>query len=129
MSVHEGRARCGAEDADGDGDEHEAGGGSGVVFPALVDDGVGDEEHVQEAVEDGHVEAQEEDDEFAEEELEGADEEDAQAFGERPEVEVLFGDEVFVLLAQLFGSFGEDGGRVGFGHGEGYEDVSGAGED
>ena len=97
--VHQRCAGGGAEDADRDGDEHEAGGGGGVVFPALVDDGVGDEEYVEEAVEDGHVEAEEEDDEFAEEELEGADEEDAEAFGEGPEVEVLFGDEVYVLFA------------------------------
>lgn len=41
----------------------------------------------------------------------------------------MLGHEVGVLSAKLFGTLGEDGGGVGFGHGEGYEDVGGAGED
>ena len=32
-------------------------------------------------------------------------------------------------LRSFLARAGEDGGRVGLGHGEGYEDVGGAGED
>lgn len=54
--VYEGSAGCGSEDANCDGDEHWASCGRGVVLAALVNNGVGDEEHVEEIIEDGHVE-------------------------------------------------------------------------
>lgn len=129
--VDHGGAGGGHEDADGDRDEHEAGGGGGPALAALVDDGVGDEEHVEEAVEDGHVEGDEEDDELAEEELEGADEEDAEAGGEGAAVEFLLGDvgRVTGLLAESGGAAGEDRGRVGLRDGECDEDPDDEGED
>jgi len=53
--VDERSACCGAENPEGDRDEHEAGDAGRVALSALVDDGEGDEEHVEEAVKNGHV--------------------------------------------------------------------------
>lgn len=97
----------------------------------MVDDGEGDEEHVEESVEDTHVEGDEEDDEFAKEKLKGTDEEDAEAFAEGSKVEILFCD-VFLfasLFAHFLGATSENGGSVGFGDGEGDEDPDDESED
>jgi len=117
-------ATCGCDDADGERDEHEACDTCRVAFAFLEDDGKGDEEHVEEAVEDGHVEGEEQDDGFEEEELEGADEEDGHAFAEGAEIEILLGDVLFGsgLCAHFLGTGSEDGGSICFGDGEGYQD-------
>ena len=119
------------DDADGDGDEHEARDAGAVALADLKDDGVGDEEHVQEAVQDRHVQADEEDDELGEEQLEGADQEDADALGEGPGVELGLGDVAVVagLLPQLRGAASEDRRGVGLGDGEGDQDPDNKGED
>lgn len=116
-------AACGCDDADGERYEHQACDACRVAFALLEDDGEGDEEHVEETVEDGHVEREEEDDGFEEEELEGPNKENGHAFAEGAEVQILLGD---VLLASCFfahflRSGGEDGWRVCFGNGEGYQ--------
>lgn len=57
--------------------EHQTGGGGAVAFALLVNDRVGDKEHVQQTVKDGHVQGDEQDDWLEEEQLEGAHEEDS----------------------------------------------------
>ena len=52
-------AASGRDDADGEGNEHQACDACRVAFALLEDDGEGDEEHVEETVEDGHVEGEE----------------------------------------------------------------------
>ena len=47
MFIDKRRAGCGAQNAESDWDEHKAGDTWGVAFSALVDDRVGDEEHVE----------------------------------------------------------------------------------
>lgn len=110
VRVDEG-GECGAQgDTEGDGDEHEACDAGAVVFSFLVDDGeairiakyvigdekrmgyVRDEEHVEEAVEDRHVQRDQEDDEFGEEKLERPEEVDLELFGERFPADLLLGD-------------------------------------
>ena len=117
-------AACGRDDADGERDEHQACDTCRVAFAFLEDDRKGDEKHVEEAVEDGHVEGEEEDDGFEEEELEGADEEDGHAFAERAEVEILLRDVFFrsSFCAHFLGSGSEDRWRVCFGDCEGNQD-------
>lgn len=129
--VDEGRADGGEDDSYGDRDEHEARLAGRVALALLVDDGEGDEEHVEEAVENAHVEGDEEDDELAEEELEGADHEDGEALLHGAGVDVLSGNMAVVasLGAELFGAGGEDGGSVRLRDGEGDEDPDDAGED
>ena len=94
--VHQRGAEGGQNHAHGYGDEHQARGRRAVAFAFLVDDRIGDEEHVQQAVQDGHVEGDEEDDGLLEEQLEGPDQEDSEAFAEGAQVEVLFGHELVV---------------------------------
>ncbi len=151
MLVDEGGAESGGDDADGEGDavwmldpvllwvwmrcgqhlQGETGGTSRPPLSFFEDDGIGNEEHVQQTVEDGHVQRDEEDDELAEEELQGHDEEDADALADGAHVEVLFRDPVRLacLLAQFLGAAGEDGGRIGLGDGECDQDPDDAGED
>lgn len=74
-------SRC--DDPESEWDEHESCGACGVTFPFLINDGEGDEEHVEEAVEDAHVEGNEEDDEFSEKKLERTNQENAEPFCKR----------------------------------------------
>ena len=60
--VDEGCAGRGTKNAECDGDEHQPCGACGIAFSFLVDDREGHKEHVEEAVEDGHVDGDEEDD-------------------------------------------------------------------
>ena len=76
--VDERGTSSGEDDADGKGDEHQTCDTGRVPFAELKDNGVGDEEHVEKTVEDRHVQGDEEDDEFAEEELKGANHEDGE---------------------------------------------------
>ena len=129
--VHQRRA-CGREqDAHGDGDEHEARGARRVALALLVHDRIRDEEHVQQAVQNAHVDGDEKHDELREEQLQRAHHEDAQTLGHRSRVQVLLGDVPGLArgLAQLPGAVGEDGGCVGLGDGEGDEDPDDEGED
>lgn len=50
----------------GDWDEHETGLAGVVALALLVDDGKGNEEHVQQTVQDRHVERDQEDDQLGE---------------------------------------------------------------
>lgn len=129
--VHKGRAGGRAEHADGDGNEHEACLAGRVAFALLVDDGKGNEEHVQQAVENAHVHADEKHDEFPKEKLKGSYEEDAKSFAKRSHVEFLLRDVVGLAggFAQLACPTGQDGRRVRLGHGKGYEHPDDAGED
>jgi hypothetical protein len=129
--VDKGRAESGEDDTDSDGNEHETSLAGGVALALLVDDGEGDEEHVEETVEDTHVEGDEEDDELAKQKLEGSDEEDAETLREGSHVEFLLSDVVGLasLLAELGSAAGENGGCVGLGDGKGDEDPDDTGED
>lgn len=100
--------------------QHETGSTGGVPLALLEDDGVGDEKHVQQAVEHGHVKTDKKDDELAEEKLERSDQENAHPLAEWSLVEVLFRNVVLLagLSAELLCSLGEDRGGVGLGHGE-----------
>jgi len=62
MFIDERSAGSRAKDTDSKRDEHQSRAASRVSFSFLVDDGEGDEEHVEEAVENGHVSGDEEDD-------------------------------------------------------------------
>ena len=62
----------GGEHADGDAEEGEAADAFAPAAFLLEDDGEGGEHHVKGAVDDGHIDAEEEDDGFAEEENPGA---------------------------------------------------------
>lgn len=117
--------------ADGNGDEHETRHALGETLALLEDNGVRNEEHVEQSVQNRHVHADQKHDELGEEELEGPDEEDPEALAHGPQVEVLLGDVVRVaqLLAHLLGARGEDGRGVGLGYGEGDEDPDDAGQD
>lgn len=131
IAVDDGSAQRRCDDPESERDEHESSGAGGVAFSFLVDDGEGDKEHVEETVENAHVEGNEEDDEFSEEQLEGTDEEDTETFCEGTEIEILFCDvfRLAGLLAHFLGPSREDGRRVGFGDREGDEDPDDKGED
>lgn len=89
------------------------------------------EEHVQQAVEDGHVYRDEEDDEFGEEELEGPEDEDFEFVLQWPSIDFLFGYICVVagLFAQTAGTFQEDGGCVCLGDSDCHHDVDEASHD
>lgn len=55
VCVDEGRASSGYDNSDGDGDEHQSSFSGIPTLSFLVDDGVGNEEHVEKTVQDGHV--------------------------------------------------------------------------
>lgn len=95
------------------------------MLPFLVHDWVGDEEHVEEAVENRHVDRDQEHDEFAEEELEGTDQEEGEGFEEGTFIDFLLGDEEVVagFFPELSGARSEEGRGVGFGDGEYHEEV------
>ena len=89
------------------------------------------EEHVQQAVEHAHVEADEEDDEFAEEQLERPHQEDPHPLAERPFVEVLLRHVVGLarLRAHSLCPPRKDRRRVCLGYREGDEHPDEASED
>lgn len=129
--VDKGRAESGEDDTDGDGNEHEASLAGGVALALLVDDGEGDKEHVEETVQDTHVDRDEEDDELAKQKLEGSNEEDAETLREGSHVELLLSDVIGLasLLAELSSATGKDGGCVGLGDGKCDEDPDDTGKD
>lgn len=129
--VDDRRAHGRADDAHGEGDEHKTRDAVRVALATLENDGVGDEEHVQKTVEDGHVKRDEQHDELAEQELERTDEEDGHALCEGTLIEVGFSDIGVVagLLAEGLGAALEDGGRVGLLDGEGNENPDDEGHD
>lgn len=111
--------------------KHETSGSGAPALTLLIDDGEGHEEHVQESVQDRHVQRNEEDDKLAEQQLQGPDQEDHKPLGEGPDVEIRLGDMLVIarLLAHLLGPAAEDGRRVRLGHGEGDEHPDDKGED
>lgn len=119
--VHERRAGSTQQDTDDQGDEHQARGAGRIALALLVHNRVRDEEHVQQTVEHRHVQRDEEDDEFAEEELERADQEQREPLAERTRVDVLLRHVLGVacFLAHLGCAAGEQRRCVGLGHGEG----------
>ena len=90
------------------------------VVLALEDEGVGGEEEVEEAVDEGHVEADEEDDGFAEEDPDGAGDVFGEEFAQVDFYFFLFGVDapVFGAAAEGAGFVDEDYGGVGFGEEE-----------
>lgn len=110
--------------ADSNGNEHKARHACVPALALLVDDGVGNEEHVQQAIQDGHVETDEQDDNLSEEQLERPEEEDSEPLAHGAHVKVLLRGPGLVagILAQLLSAAGEDSGGVGLGDGEGDED-------
>ena len=78
--VDVGRGDCGEGHADADAEEGEACDAGGPVAGLLVDDGVGCEVEVEDAVDQGHVEGEEEEDGFSAEHEPGADEAVAELF-------------------------------------------------
>lgn len=118
------RAKSRAQHAHRHGDEHQPRFAGRVPLALLVNDWKGHEEHVQEAVEDAHVQRDEKDDELLEEQLERADQENAQALRHGPQVQILLGDVGVVAGggAELSGAAVEDRRCVRLGHGKGNED-------
>ena len=124
--------RAAEEDADGDADEGEAGDALGPAALFLEDDGEGAEEHVERAVDDGHVDGDDEHDRFGEEQHPGPGE---------SLLEGRFGCDFALALLEhgnvvLAGAFGEGGGAllqddwcVGLGDGECAEEEKRARED
>lgn len=131
VAIDEGSAQRREDDAHSNGNKHETRGTRGITLADLKDDGVCDEKHVQQAIQHRHVKADEKHNQFAEEELERADEENTEALGEGPRVELGFADVAGVvgLLAELGGASREDGGRVCLGNGESDEHPDDEGED
>lgn len=129
--VNQGGAKGRADDADSERDEHEARLAVRVALASLEDDRVSDEEHVQQAVKDRHVERDEQHDELAEQELEGPDQEDAYTLREGTLVQIALGHVRVVtgLLAEFRGPATEDSGGVGFLNGKGNEDPDDEGQD
>lgn len=120
-----------AHDAQRQGDEHEARHAFGPAFALHVHDRVRHEEHVQKAVEDRHVQADQQDDGFQEEQLERSNEEDPQLFAERSRVEFLLRhvSGVARFLAEFLRSTGEEDRRVRLGDREGQEEPTHRGQD
>lgn len=129
--VDEGGTGRGKEYAHSHGNKHQTSLAGRVPLALLVDNREGNEEHVQETIQDTHVHGDEKDDELAEEELERADEEDEKTLREGAHVKLLLRDVVRLAgcLTELGGAAGEDGGSIGLGDGEGDEDPDNTGED
>lgn len=129
--VDEGSAHGREDDTNSQWNEHETSLAGTPSLALLVDDGVGDEEHVEETVQDGHVQADEQDNDLAEEQLEGADKEDLQPLRQGPEVEISFGDVVLIasLLAHLLRAGSQDSGRIGLLDGESNQAPDKSGQD
>lgn len=129
--VDERRTARGHDDADGQRDEHETGAAFGPALALDVDDRVGHEEHVQKTVKNGHVQTDQEDDRFKEQELKRADEEDAELFTEWSLVDILFGHVSLVagFFAEFLCTLVEDGWSIGLRDGEGENDPADPRED
>lgn len=80
MLVDKRRAKGRHDNTDRNWNEHKTSLASRVSLALLVNDGIGDEEHIQKTVEDTHVQRNEEHDEFAKEELERSNKEDSKTF-------------------------------------------------
>lgn len=129
--IDEGRAYGRADDANSNGNKHQARLGGRVPLSLLVDDGESHEEHVQQPVKDAHVQRNEEDDEFSEEQLKRPNKKDGQSLCHGSHIKILLGD--VALVASRFAKFvsaaGENRGRVRLGDGKGDEDPDDGGED
>ena len=121
--VDERCAGSAAQHTDRNWDEHQSGLACAVAFSFLVDDGVCDEEHVQQSVQDAHVEGDEQYDGLDEQELKGPDQEDAESFAHWAWIEVELGDIPIAvqLPAELLRTASQDDRRVGLFDPEAYE--------
>ncbi|KAI6769275.1 hypothetical protein HG531_010379 [Fusarium graminearum] len=119
--VDKGGAESRHEDTDCNGNEHKTSLSSRVSLALLVDNGVGDEEHVQKTVEDTHVQGDKTHDELAKEELERSNEEDSKTFRDGAQIELLLSYVVSFSSfgSELAGATGQDSWGIGLGDGEG----------
>lgn len=119
------------DNTDCNGNEHKTGLSSRISLALLVNDRVGDEEHVQKTVKNTHVQRNEEHNEFAKEELERSDKEDSKTFRDGTQIEFLLSDMVGLasLGSELAGATGEDSRSVSLGDGEGDENPDDESED
>lgn len=119
------------KDTDGQGDEHQTSVAGIPSLTLLEDNGESNEEHVKQAVENAHVQRNEEDDELLEEQLEGSDHENSESLAHRPLINVLFGNVALITssLTQLLSAASKDCRRVSFGDGEGDENPDDTSED
>ena len=117
--------------ADGNGDEHQARHARRPALALLVDDGIGNKEHVQQTVQDSHVKTDQQDDNLGEEQLERPEKEDPQTLAHGAHIKVLLRGPGLVtsLLPELLGAAGEDGRSVSLRNGEGDQDPGDEGDD
>jgi hypothetical protein len=111
--------------------KHQASTACTPSFAFLVNDRESHEEHVQQSIQDRHVQGNEEHNQLPKEQLQRPDQEDGQPLRKWPHIEILLSDVLVAasLLAQLFGAAGKDSRRVGLGHGEGDQNPHDKGED
>lgn len=84
------------------------------------------EEHVEQSIQDGHVQRDEEDDQFLEQKLKRPQQEHAQPLAHGSQVQVHLGHVFLIarLLSHLLRSSLENRGGIGLGKGKGDEDVA-----
>lgn len=129
--VDKGGAESRHEDTDCNGNEHKTSLSSRVSLALLVDNGVGDEEHVQKTIEDTHVQGDKTHDELAKEELERSNEEDSKTFRDGAQIELLLSYVVSFSSfgSELAGATGQDSWGIGLGDGEGDENPDNKSQD
>ena len=102
---------CAEQHTDGDGDEHKTGVTGAPALALLINDGVGNEEHVEQSVKDRHVDRHKEDNNLLEEKLEGTEDVNLQTLSKGASIKLLLSDVGIVagLLAQPLGALEKDG--------------------